>query len=161
MSMTIYEIDNAITNLIDPETGEILDFEAFDGLQMERGKKIENMALWYKELNAESAAIRNEERTLAERRKALENKAEHLADYLARITDGQKFETPRAAISWRRSTAVELDDDFVMWAKANASWTLKPPKDPEPDKNVIKNALKNGENVYGARLVERYNMQVK
>ena len=161
MSMTIYDIDNAITDLIDPETGEILDYEAFADLHMERDKKIENMALWYKELNAESAAIRNEEKTLAERRKALENKAEHLADYLARITDGQKFETPRAAISWRRSTAVELDDDFVMWAKANASWTLKQPKDPEPDKNVIRNALKNGEAVYGARLVERYNMQVK
>ena len=159
--MTIYEIDNAITSLIDPETGEILDFEAFDGLQMERGKKIENMALWYKEFKAESAAIRDEEKVLAERRHTLEGKAERLKDYLVRITNGQKFETPRAAISWHKSTAVELDNDFVMWAKANASWTLKKPKDPEPDKNVIKNALKHGESVYGARLVERYNMQVK
>lgn len=158
--MTIYEIDNAITSLIDPETGEILDFEAFDGLQMERGKKIENMALWYKELNAESTAIRNEEKALAERRKALENKAERLKDYLAQITDGQKFETPKASISWRKSTAVELDDDFMMWAKGNGTWLLRY-KDPEPNKAEISRALKAGAEIYGARLVENYSMQVK
>lgn len=158
--MTIYDIDNAITDLIDPETGEILDYEAFADLHMERDKKVENMALWYKELNAESTAIRNEEKALADRRKALENKAERLKDYLAQITDGQKFETPRASISWRKTTAVELDDDFMMWAKGNSTWLLRY-KEPEPNKTEISRALKSGENIHGARLVENYSMQVK
>ena len=43
--MTIYEIDNRIAELVDPETGELLDYEAFAELQMEREAKIENMAL--------------------------------------------------------------------------------------------------------------------
>lgn len=158
--MTIYDIDNAITDLIDPETGEILDYEAFADLHMERDKKIENMALWYKQMNAESAAIRNEEKALAERRKTLENRAERLKNYLAQITEGQKFETPRAAISWRKSTAVELDDDFMLWAKGNGAWLLKY-KEPEPNKMEISRALKAGKAIHGARLVENYSMQVK
>ena len=62
--MTIYEIDNRIAELVDPETGELLDYEAFAELAMEREAKIENMALWYKDLTAEAKAIREEERAL-------------------------------------------------------------------------------------------------
>ena len=80
--MTIYEIDARMAGLIDPETGELLDYEAFASLQMEREAKIENMALWYKDLTAEAKAIREEEKALAERRKSAENKAERLKGYL-------------------------------------------------------------------------------
>ncbi len=48
--MTLYEIDKAITDLADPETGEITDFEALDNLQMARDQKIENIACYYKNL---------------------------------------------------------------------------------------------------------------
>ena len=36
--MTLYEIDNAILSCTDQETGEIIDQEALDALQMERKK---------------------------------------------------------------------------------------------------------------------------
>ena len=62
--MTIYEIDSRIAELLDPDTGELLDYEAFAALQMEREAKIENMALWYKDLSAEAKAIRDEEKAL-------------------------------------------------------------------------------------------------
>ena len=32
--MTIWEIDNAISDLIDPETGELLDFDKFEELPL-------------------------------------------------------------------------------------------------------------------------------
>ena len=35
--MNIYEIEQAILNLVDPETGEIADFEALDALSMAKG----------------------------------------------------------------------------------------------------------------------------
>lgn len=54
MSMSIYDIDAAIVSLIDAETGEVSDEEAFDALQMERDKKVENIGLWYKDLQAAS-----------------------------------------------------------------------------------------------------------
>ena len=44
--MTIFEIDEAILECVDLETGEIIDAERLDALQMERDKKIENVALW-------------------------------------------------------------------------------------------------------------------
>ena len=37
--MTIYEIDQAIMRCVDLETGEIIDTEKLDKLQMERGFK--------------------------------------------------------------------------------------------------------------------------
>ena len=46
--MNIYEIDNAMFSLIDEETGEIKDFEAFEELQMQKEEKIEIAALWHK-----------------------------------------------------------------------------------------------------------------
>ena len=57
--MNLYEIDAAITALVDPETGEISDFDAFDQLSMARDQKIENIALYYKNLVADAAAYLN------------------------------------------------------------------------------------------------------
>ena len=75
--MTLYEIDKEIQALI-TEDGEIEDIERFDALAMERDKKIENIGCWVKNLDAEAASIREEEKALAERRHRLESKAERL-----------------------------------------------------------------------------------
>ena len=44
--MKLYEIDQAILNCIDLETGEIIDTEQLDKLTMEREAKLENIACW-------------------------------------------------------------------------------------------------------------------
>ena len=88
--MTLYEIDQKIQSLVDPETGELLDYEAFSQLQMDREQKIENMALWVKDLAAGAKAIKEEEDNLKERRKAMENKVERLKTYLSIALDGEK-----------------------------------------------------------------------
>ena len=62
MSMSIYDIDAAIVSLIDTETGEVSDEEAFDALQMERDKKAEHIGLWFKDLTAEAKAIKETKR---------------------------------------------------------------------------------------------------
>jgi ssDNA-binding Zn-finger/Zn-ribbon topoisomerase 1 len=72
--MNLYEIAAAITALVDPETGELLDFDAFDALNLERERKIENIGCWIKDLSAEAAAIKAEEDALKKRREALESK---------------------------------------------------------------------------------------
>ena len=38
--MTLYEIDQAIQGLVDPETGELMDYEAFAALQMDRDARL-------------------------------------------------------------------------------------------------------------------------
>ena len=87
--MTLYEIDKAITDLADPETGEITDFEALDNLQMARDQKIENIACYYKNLVSDAEAIKAEKEALAERQKVAENKAARLKEYLLRATRGE------------------------------------------------------------------------
>lgn len=154
--MRLYEIDAALEALIDPETGEIADFEAFESLSMARDEKIEAVACWVKNLLSDAAAIKSEESALAERRKTAENRAASLKEYLARsVGKGQKFSTPRCALTWRRSEAVELSDD----AKLSDKYLTY--KEPEPNKKAIKEAIKSGLEVPGARLVERKNLQIK
>ena len=155
--MNIYEIEQAITDLVDTETGEITDFDALDALSMARDEKIENVALWIKNLVAESKAIREEEKALAERRRAAETKADSLQRYLDRILDGNKFSTPRVAISYRKSKAVQIADEDAF-VKAGAYLILQEPK---IDKKAISEALKNGTVIAGAELVERNNIQIK
>ena len=139
--MNIYEIDNAMFSLIDEETGEIKDYEAFEELQMQREEKIENTALWYKNLVAE-------------------NKAENLKNFINRTLQGNKFATPKVAISYRKSTAVEVDDEFIDYAMKNNS-DLLTYKQPEPNKAVIKEMLQGGFDIPHAELTVRNNMSIK
>lgn len=84
MNMSLYHIDQELENLIDQETGEVLDFDAFEALQMARDAKIEGVLCWTKNLAAEAKAIREEEKELSERRKAMERKREKLLAYAER-----------------------------------------------------------------------------
>ena len=161
--MTIYEIDNRIAELIDPETGELLDYEAFAELQMEREAKIENMALWYKDLTAEAKAIREEEKALAERRKSAENKAERLKGYLDEALAGESYKSAKVAVSYRRSKAVELADESAVINELESSgrddciyYTA-----PRINKVALARLLKEGGVVPGVELVERNNIQVR
>lgn len=161
--MTIYEIDARMAGLIDPETGELLDYEAFASLQMEREAKIENMALWYKDLTAEAKAIREEEKALAERRKSAENKAERLKGYLDEALAGESYKSAKVAVSYRRSKAVELADESAVINELESSgrgdciyYTA-----PRVNKVALARLLKDGGAVTGAELVERNNIQVR
>lgn len=161
--MTIYEIDARMAGLIDPETGELLDYEAFASLQMEREAKIENMALWYKDLTAEAKAIREEEKALAERRKSAENKAERLKGYLDEALAGESYKSAKVAVSYRRSKAVELADESAVINELESSgrgdciyYTA-----PRVNKVALARLLKDGGAVPGAELVERNNIQVR
>lgn len=136
--MSIWEIEQSIMALVDPETGEITDFEALDNLAMARDEKIENLALWIKNLNAEAKAIREEEKNLAERRQKAENKAESLKAYLTQVLNGEKFKTAKTEVSWRESETVEVSSSFVYWAKnLNLSKFLNIPAPPLPSANKI------------------------
>jgi len=112
--MTLYEIDQAIQGLVDPETGELMDYEAFAALQMDRDAKIENMALWYKDLMADAKAIKEEADTLNERRKALENKAERLKSYLSLALDGEKFQTARCSVTFRKTSSIQVSNPEAL-----------------------------------------------
>ena len=158
--MTIYEIDEAILNCIDLETGEIIDTEQLDKLTMEREAKLENVACWIKELKAEAEAIKAEKQTLAERQKVAENKAESLKKWLAYALDGQKFKTSKCSISYRKSEAVEVTEEGLN-NLIKEHGELLTYKAPEPNKTAIKQALKDGLSVQGVQLVQNTSTIIK
>lgn len=163
--MTLYEINKQIEDLIeksiDPETGEFnLDEQTFESLQIAKEQKIENIALFIKNLTAEAKAIKEEEQNLASRRKSIENKTERLKTFLSDALNGESFKTARASITWRKTKSVEVDDDFVDWAMINDSSLLRF-SDPVADKIALKKALASGEDIPCARIVESESMTVK
>ena len=159
-NMKLYEIDNAILECIDMETGEIIDTEQLDKLQMERDTKLENVACWIKDLKAEAEALKNEKQALAERQRVAENKAESLKKWLAYALQGEKFKTPKCAISFRKSEAVEVTDEGLenLMKEHDELLTYKAP---EPNKTAIKQALKDGLSVEGIQLVQNVSTIIK
>jgi hypothetical protein len=152
--MKLYEINEAILNCVDPETGEA-DPEKLDELMLMREEKLEGLALWVKDLKAEADAIKAEEKALAERRQAKERKAESIKAYLEKVLAGQKFETSKAVCSFRKGQKVEIidldkiPDDYLRYSK------------PTADKTAIKAAIKDGINIEGAELVDSVTMSIK
>ena len=158
--MTLYEIAENLMRCFDPESGELVDVDAFESLQLERDQKIENIACWIKDLNADAAAIREEEKSLADRRRAMENKSENLKQYLGRFMGiGEKYSSARCAVSWRRSTKVNVDINELYKDPRSENYLLY--HDPEPNKTAIREAIKAGFDVRGDELVESQNLQIK
>lgn len=152
--MTLYEIEDAILNCVDQETGEIIDAEALTALQMERGKKLENVAMWVKDLKAEAEAIGNEVKALTARKKAAENKAERLKAWLADALDGEVFKTSRVRVSYTHSTRLNVIDEqsVVNWIETH----YQEPEEllryqlPEIRKDAVKTVIKDGTEIPGA-----------
>lgn len=153
--MNLYEIDSAIMDCVDMETGEIIDMEALENLQMERDRKIEGIGCWIKNLLADVKALKEEKDNLAARQKAAENKAASLKAYLSSYLNGEKFKTAKVSISYRKSDSVNIAEGAVIPEEY-----LKY-SEPTPDKIGLKAALKSGEKIQGISLVTSNNIQIK
>ena len=157
--MKLYEIQDEIRQLLEQvdEDGVLSDeaYKKFLELKVTEDIKIENTALYYKNVLSDAKAIKNEEETLYARRQALENHADRLKDYLAMSLNGQKFESAKVKISYRKSEGVLIDDEDLIPLDY---------REPQPDKikkAEIKKAIKAGKLVNGAKIEERQNIQIK
>ena len=154
--MTLYEIDEKIMSMIDPETGEVLDAEALNSLEMDRVKKIESIARAYKNLAAEAVALKAEKEAFEEREKRAKNRAEDLKKYLAYVLDGKKFKTTLVEVGFRKSESVVVDCDVFKLPDDYLKYKM-----PEPDKTKIKAALKSGQSISGCRIEIKNNVSIK
>ena len=158
-TMKLYEIPGEITDLLDPETGEITDEEALGKLLRKWNNGIEWLALEVKNSLAEAEALKKEKEAFAARQKTAENRAKSLKNYLSFLLNGDKFKTDRVQISWRKSEQVQTDDEFMLWAMEHSAYLRF--KEPEIDKAALKEDLKQGIEVPHAVLVENQNIQIK
>lgn len=150
--MRLYEIQAEIENCIDYETGEI-DIEKLEALEEEKAQKVHNIGLWIKNLKAEVNALKEEKQVFASRQKTAENKIKSLTNYLQGCLNGETYKDTDLVISYRKSQSVEVVEDFN-----DERFTSYEPK---VDKMSLKQALKDGEEIPGATLVERQNIQIK
>ena len=149
------------------------------GINSETGEMTDNsnqLAIWTDELTKDLkdksanviAVVRNQELTIEaldteiERLKAMKDSIEKKLDkfkcYIKRamVVNGiEKIETPIGNIKFTKSTAVEIYDEKLIDKKF-----IKIETKEKISKTDIKNALKAGEEVQGARLVENKNLKI-
>ena len=152
--MNLYEINQEIMSCWDEETGEILDVQRFDALQLALEDKLEGIGCYIKNLEAEAAALKAEEQAFAARRKRAENKAASLKNYLSGYLQGCPFETLRVKVSFRKSESLEVSESAVI-PEEYLKYSV------DVNKADLKAAVKAGLVLDGVQLVQRNNIQIK
>lgn len=165
--MNLYDIDRnieiAIERLFDSineETGEVCSGSVaeLEALKESRAAKLDNIGAYMKNLKNEIIALETEADMLKARAAVKKNKLQRLNDYVTtslQNSGDREFETTRAKFSFRKSISVNVDDE-----KLPKKYFVKK-VEYAPDKTAIKEALKNGEKIRGAELIEKQNLQLK
>lgn len=167
--MKLYPIDERIElyleDCYDPETGEIREdlteeqmFAEIEQLKVDHEDLLDSIASSIKNDLAEAEAVKAEKLRLERRQKLANNRAERGKRLLAYLTKGQKWQNDHHKISYRKSTVVVTDDQFVEWASVMAPGLLK--VEPEPRKDEIKRAINSGAYFEHAHLETKNNIQV-
>lgn len=166
-NMSLYEIDSRIRAIIDSiydaadEDGvvEEIDFTELKQLQEDRKTKLENIALYIKNTEAEADAIKAEEEKLTARRKKLENKAKRLREYVINSMKENKDEplkTARCEVSIKDNEKTDITDlDSIP------EEFIKVKVEKNPDKTAIKKAIKAGQTVPGAQIIINTTLTIK
>lgn len=164
--MTIYELAGQYEDFARMvEDGDIPDEAIADTLSLldaEFDDKADALACIIKELGAEAEAIKAQETALKERRQRKESRAEYLRGLLSesmKRLNKAKIETSRNVISFRRSTALVIaDEDDFKQRHRDLCQVEEVVKIPKKD---ITDRLKAGEEISGAALETRQNLQIR
>jgi len=164
--LTLYTIADQylqdIQKLQDMDLDEQTFADTLESLSGDLEVKATNVAMFVRNLEASAESIKAAEKQMAERRKAIEAKAERIRNYLkdnmAR-TGITKIDCPYFALSLRNSPpAVEVINADEIPAQY---FDIPEPPAPVLNKNRLKDDLKNGVIVEGARLTQGSYLQIK
>lgn len=166
-SLTLYEVAAEYRDMASRLADLDLDDQTIaDTLEAEGGALVEkgtNVAFVVRNLEASAEAIKAAEAAMAARRKAIENRATRLRAYLLdgmRVAQIQKIDSPYFAIAIRKNPpAVEVFDEAQVPAEYRKEPPPAPP--PAPDKKLIAQAIKDGFEVPGCKLVQGERVDIK
>ena len=160
--MTLYELTNDLLTLQAEQENTDIDDQVFrdtlEGLDGAFEDKCDGWAKWIRGMKMDAQAIKDEEARLALRRKRIEtaiSKAEETMAQYMRVVGKTKFKTALFSYGFRKSQAVEItnESELPKWALIEQA--------PKISKTEIKEHLKNGETVPGARLVENESLSIR
>lgn len=138
---------------VDTETGEVFDKEYLDNLPMEQEEKSRNVGLVIKNMSNDMEQIEKEIKRLTAMKKSTQSKIESLKSYI--LTYGCPVKDVAVTIRFskgRESVEVEKGVDLPEPFR-NYTWT--------PNKKAIGEALKEGQEIEGCRLVRKPSVSVK
>jgi hypothetical protein len=140
---------------------EVLD-QTLESLGGELEVKAERTACVIRHIEALAASIKEAEAQMAARRKALENRAARVRDYLHAsmlVAGVEKIECALFRLSIRNNPpAVEVYEPGLI----PASFMRQPePPPPAPDKKALAEALKSGQDIPGVRLTHGTRLDIR
>ncbi len=160
--MKLYELPDALRAAfealeVDEETGEIINAEALERVEAEARDKLEGTALYLRELDADAKSLGDEISRLQSRKRSIERRTEWLRQYMRPALDamGGKLKTPRATIYKMKTQKVIVDVNPVDLPEAFQKHEIK------VDLAGLKKALKGGEKIHGAHLIENESVVVR
>lgn len=165
-SITLYEI--ALEHRADLDKLADLDLDeetlsnTLDSMGGELQVKAQSVACFIRNLEATANQIKEAEVQMAARRKAMENRATRVKDYLLAsmmVAGVDKIECPLFRLSVKNNPpAVEVYQPELI--PAQFMKTPEPPP-PAPDKTAIRDALKDGKEVPGCRLTRGRSLSIR
>lgn len=163
--MKLYELTENYRNIWSLVDDESIPIEAVEQalavIETSIEEKAVAVASFIRSLDTDAGIIRQEEKRLADRRRAIENKRDGIKQYLQYALEQMgldKVKTPLMQLSIvKNPPAVEILDA----AKIPAKYLTIVPQKYEPDKKRISEALKAGEEVEGCRLTRGKSLRIK
>ncbi len=155
-----YRADTAKLADLDLDDATLAD--SLEAVQWPIAVKARNIGALVTEIEAQADAVLQVEARVVARRKALQARAKRLREYLLagmQAAGVDKIEHPEAVVSIRKNpAALEVFDE----RQVPAEFMRQPePPPPAPDKTAIKDAIKAGRDVPGARLVQGVRLEIK
>lgn len=165
-SLTLFEIAQEYRHITDVMMDSGVDEQTLaDTLEAEAWPlelKAQNCGFVIRNLAAAADAIKKAERDMAARRKAMEDRANYLLKRLQiamEIAGVSELSCPHFAIKVKKNPpSVDVFEPGLLPAEF-----LRQPAPPpaEPDKEAIAQALKDGQDVPGARMVQGKRLEIK
>jgi hypothetical protein len=165
-SLALYEIAHeyraALDKLAELDLDEQTLSDTLEGMGGELQTKSVSVAAFIRNLEASAAAIKEAESQMSARRKAIENRAARVKDYLLAnmmVAGVQKIESPYFKLSVRDNPpAVEIFEPALI----PLDYMVLPPiPDAVPNKKAIAAVLKDGGDVPGCVLVRGTRLEIK
>lgn len=167
---TLYSMADKYTRFFENwEDGLIPEEAVTDTLEAMEGEiteKVDGIASLIKEYRKRSEVMMEEAKALTDRAKTLEKRAEWLKGYLLAQMDKigtAKVETVRNNVRVSLTHPLEITDEnkLVGWLTVNYPHLLRVTQKVEPEKNGIKEVLKNGGEIPGAQIGEKKSIIIK
>ena len=159
--MDIYKVDELekqIDAIAEANQGEVPETMLYELVQAQTQSLVtlDKMVRYVKNLESYVAACKHEEEQIYINRKKAENRIENIKRYLTPyVYERGKIDLGLFKLSIRKSEYIDVDEDFNNpdYYETKITQVLS--------KQKIKEAIKSGKEVKGARLKEGHNLQIK